>query len=139
MKKNKTIVIGCGRLGSGIATKLSSEGRNVIIIDKSDSSFRRLGDGFNGYTIVGDATDVDFLKENFILETNTLIITTEDDNTNIFLADIALNIFNVENIIIRLNDPSKEKIIDTDKIKTIFPFKLSFDAFNEIYEDGDKK
>lgn len=135
MKKNKTIVIGCGRLGSGIATKLSSEGRNVIVIDKTETSFRRLGDKFNGYSIVGDATDIDFLKENFILESNTLIITTEDDNINIFLADIALNIFDIENIIIRLNDPLKEKIIDTTRIKTILPYKLSYNEFESIFKE----
>lgn len=132
MKKNKTIVVGCGRLGSSIATKLSSEGKNVIIIDKSEDSFRRLGDSFNGYTSVGDATDTEVLEQNFINEASSIIITTNSDNVNVFIADMCQYLYNIKHILIRLADPAKEKIIDSSRIKIIFPFKLSFKEFNDI-------
>lgn len=56
------IIIGCGRVGSDLAKILSSEGHNVVIIDKSQSSFERLGKTFNGLTLVGNGFDLEFLK-----------------------------------------------------------------------------
>jgi trk system potassium uptake protein len=60
MKRNKFIVIGSGRLGANIATKMSELGEDVIIIDATDDSFRKLQDSFSGYQVVGDATDLLF-------------------------------------------------------------------------------
>lgn len=37
--KNKTLIIGCGRLGSSIANKDSSSGKNVMIMDSDPMSF----------------------------------------------------------------------------------------------------
>ena len=45
------IVVGCGRVGSQLATLLSVEGHNVTVIDQDDEAFRRLGTTFNGVTI----------------------------------------------------------------------------------------
>jgi trk system potassium uptake protein len=36
------IVVGCGRVGSGLAISLSAEGHSVAILDKSAKAFRRL-------------------------------------------------------------------------------------------------
>jgi trk system potassium uptake protein len=57
------IVVGCGRVGSQLATLLSIEGHNVVVIDKSADAFRRLGTIFNGVTIKGLGFDEDVLEE----------------------------------------------------------------------------
>lgn len=46
MKRNKFIVIGSGRLGSNIATQMSELGEDVIIVDATDDSFRKLHESF---------------------------------------------------------------------------------------------
>ncbi len=137
MKKNKSIVIGCGRLGSSIATHLSTNGKNVIMIDKEASSFRRLADAFNGYTLEGDATDIEFLTKSFIKEATSVTIVTDNDNVNIFVAHICFHIFKVPSIFIRLADNKKSKLLENTNIKAIYPFILSFDEFVSMYnEDG---
>ncbi len=45
------IVVGCGRVGSQLATLLSVEGHNVVVIDRDPEAFKRLGTLFNGITI----------------------------------------------------------------------------------------
>lgn len=40
MKKNKTLVIGSGRLSASIAGKLSDLGNDVLIMDKDGTSFQ---------------------------------------------------------------------------------------------------
>ncbi|MFA4854806.1 MAG: NAD-binding protein, partial [Candidatus Omnitrophota bacterium] len=60
------IIVGCGRVGAELAKLLSGEGHDVVIIDKSRDSFNRLGDSFNGLTMVGNGFDLALLKQSGI-------------------------------------------------------------------------
>ena len=53
------IVVGCGRVGSGLARSLTAEGHSVAIIDKSPRAFRRLPEDFGGERVVGSGFDRD--------------------------------------------------------------------------------
>lgn len=48
----KTIVVGCGKLGSELAISLC-KGNDVAIIDSDEAAFHRLGVNFKGEKIVG--------------------------------------------------------------------------------------
>ncbi len=133
--KNKTLIIGCGRLGSSIANQATKEGKNVLCIDRDKHAFERLDDTFSGYTFVGDVTDLDLLESAFIQSTKEIIITTGDDTTNIFLAYVARDIYNVPNIYVRLDDPTLEVLLEGKDAKAILPFQLTFDKYNLIRED----
>ena len=130
--KNKTLIIGCGRLGSSMANKCSLEGKNIIVLDKTADAFDRLSDTFGGYTMVGDVTDLTFLEESFIGSAKEVIITTGDDNVNIFLAHIARKLYDVPEIYVRLDNPENEVLLKGMSVKAIFPFELSFDKFNVL-------
>ena len=56
------IVVGCGRVGSGLALSLSAEGHSVAVLDKSPRAFRRLKD-WDGPCIVGSGFDRDDLEK----------------------------------------------------------------------------
>jgi choline dehydrogenase-like flavoprotein len=45
--KNRVIIVGCGRLGSSLATKLSMAGQDVVVLDASEKSFRKLPETFS--------------------------------------------------------------------------------------------
>ena len=128
--KNKTIIIGCGRLGSSMANKCSLEGKNIIVLDKDADAFDRLSDTFGGYTMTGDVTDLTFLEEAHITTAKEIILTTGDDNVNLFLAHVARKIYDVPEIYVRLDNPENEVLLKGMAIKAIFPFELSFDKFN---------
>ena len=135
--KNKTLIIGCGRLGSSIANKDSSSGKKVMIMDSDPMSFEKLSEGFSGYTFVGDATDMSLLEEAYITSTREIIITTGDDNTNVFLALVARKIYNVPQIYVRLDDPNLEVLLENCDVHAIYPFKLSLEEFLDIREKND--
>lgn len=137
MKKNKSVVIGSGRLGASIAAMLSNSGNDVLIIDKDDSSFRKLADTFSGYDIIGDATDLSILEnEALIKEAKEVIITTDSDNVNLFIAHLCFNIIDVPNIYVRLSDIDKGRLIENTTIKAIYPFVLSIDEFMKMREES---
>lgn len=128
--KNKTLIIGCGRLGSSIANKDSFAGKNVMVVDNDAKSFERLSDRFSGYTFVGDATDLSVLEEASIGSTKEIIIATGNDNVNVYLAQIAHDLYGVPNIYVRLDDPSLEVLLRGINIHSIYPFELSLDKLS---------
>ncbi len=56
------IVVGCGRVGSGLAVSLTAEGHSVAVIDKNVRAFRRLKD-WGGQRLVGSGFDRDDLEK----------------------------------------------------------------------------
>jgi len=101
------IVVGCGRVGSQLATFLSEEGHDVAIIDKKADSFRRLGSTFNGLTIKGLGFDQDVLREAGIEKADVFSAVTDLDNTNMMAVEVATKIFDVPRAIARLYNPNR--------------------------------
>ena len=135
MKRNKFIVIGSGRLGSNIATSMSELGEDVIIIDAVDDSFRKLQESFSGYQVAGDATDLTVLENSYIKQAKAVVITTDSDNVNIYLAHICFYVYNVPKIFVRLSDTDKGKLLDGTTIKAIYPFNLSYSEFMDLNDE----
>jgi trk system potassium uptake protein TrkA len=104
------IIAGCGRVGSELAKLLSNEGHNVVVVDRSTDSFKRLGKKFNGLTMVGSGFDVDLLKEAGIEKADAFCSVTNGDNTNILSSQVAKKIFKVPRVIARIYDPHRAEI-----------------------------
>ena len=128
--RNKTIICGCSSLGATITNKFSTEGKNLMVIDIEPKNFERLSDRFSGYTIAGDVSDLEVLEEAGIASAKEIVITTDNDNLNLFVAHIARKIYGVPNIYVRLSEPDNEILLKGMDIKAIFPLELSYDKFN---------
>ncbi len=113
------IVIGCGRVGSELATRLSAEGHTIAIIDKLERAFRRLPDRFIGQTIVGFGFDRDHLLQAGILHADAVAAVTSGDNSNILSARIAKETFGVKNVVARIYDPRRAVIYQRLGIQTV--------------------
>ncbi len=127
-----TVIIGCGRLGANLANTLSNEGENVLIMDENKNSFRRLASNFGGLSVVGNGTDFEMLREAQIQQASAVIAVTNDDNTNIMIAQIARDIFHVDRVIARLYDPECETVYQEFGIDTICPSVLSAKEIDKL-------
>lgn len=133
------VIIGCGRLGSTVAKKLSDEGHDIAIIDNDIDNLDRLGSGFNGQRIRGVEFDNDVLLDGGIDSADVFLALTSDDNTNIMASQIASNIFGVKRAIARVCEPSKESIYESLGIETVKPIQLTDEVIrNSIIEGGSK-
>ena len=133
--KNYVIIVGCGRLGANLANTLSDNGGNVLIIDQDKDSFRKLSPSFGGLTLIGDATDMDVLREAEIEKATVVVAVTNDDNTNIMVAQMAKELFDIQHVISRLYDPDRECVYREFDIDTICPAILSVKVISGILED----
>ncbi len=107
------VIIGCGRVGTELAKLLSLEGNDVVVIDKKDSSFSRLGDAFNGITIKGNGVSTKVLQDAGIERADVFCSLTNSDNINIMASQVAKGIFKVPRVIARVYDPRKASVYKT--------------------------
>jgi trk system potassium uptake protein TrkA len=113
------VIVGCGRVGSGLARILEERDHSVAVIDKNPRAFRRLYDDFRGRTVTGVGFDRDRLAEAGIAEASALAAVTNGDNSNILVARVARENFGVDNVVARIYDPKRAVIYERLGIPTI--------------------
>lgn len=128
------IIVGCGRLGAHLANLLFESGKSVVIVDMKPSAFRRLAESFGGFALEADATELDMLKRAGVESADVFVATTDDDNTNIMLAQIAKSVYGVKKVVARVYEPHRQKIYEELELETICPMILSAEAFRDYIE-----
>ncbi len=113
------IVVGCGRVGSELAMRLSSEGHSTVVIDKNAASFRRLSDQFTGSIVEGLGFDREHLEAAGIAHADALAAVTSGDNSNILTARIAKETYDVPKVVARIYDPRRAEIYQRLGISTV--------------------
>ena len=123
------VIIGCGRLGSLLANTLSHDGHEVVVIDKNPDAFDKLSVNFSGYKITGEAIEQSVLQQADVAQADFFFAVTAHDNINLMVAQIARRIFDVPQVIARIDDPARETIYKEFGIETISPTQLTAEAF----------
>lgn len=124
-KRDLFIIAGGSRLGANIASIMSKHKKEVVLIDRDPSAFLKLHPDYSGYTIEGDATDINVLLKAGVDRSLVLIATTDDDNINLMISQIAKVIFNVPHVITRMYSPDIEEIASENEVHVIYPYKMS--------------
>jgi Trk K+ transport system NAD-binding subunit len=75
-----TLILGAGRVGRAAAEVLDARGMEYRIVEKNP---RVAGDG--GRVVVGSASDSEILEKAGIREASTVIVTTHNDDLNVYL------------------------------------------------------
>src|SRR5579862_2065154 len=99
------IILGCGRVGSTLARSMYRDGHAVTVIDLQSESFRRLGSKFKGQRVIGNGIDEDVLRRAGIEKADLFVAVTQGDNRNIMAAQIARTVYEVPQVLTRINDP----------------------------------
>ncbi|MDP4090855.1 MAG: TrkA family potassium uptake protein, partial [Bacillota bacterium] len=113
------IIVGCGKLGSGLALNLVKKGHKVTVIDSDPEAFELLGKEFNGETIVGVGFDKTILEKAQIKTSDAIVACSKSDDTNALIGRISRNIYKVPKVISRLYDPRRAEIYRSLGIQTI--------------------
>ena len=117
----KFLIIGCGRVGAGLAKILAGGGHAVAVVDKDPSAFDKLGDKFKGQTYTGIGFDREVLQSAGIERADGLAAVTASDEANVVAARIARDIFRVPRVVARLYDVRRAEIYKRLGLQTIAP------------------
>lgn len=115
------LVLGCGRVGSGLARELISRGRQVTVVDVDGDALSRLGPDFRGHRLEGSALDRQVLVRAGIRDADGLAGVTGSDAVNATIARAARLQDRVPVVVARLYDPRKVAIYDRLGVRTVAP------------------
>jgi trk system potassium uptake protein TrkA len=117
----KILIIGCGRVGAGLAQILIGRGHSVTIVDKDPLAFEKLEEKFKGQKIQGIGFDREVLLKAGIERADGVAAVTSSDEANVVASRIARDIFHVPRVVARLYDVRQAEIYKRLGIQTIAP------------------
>lgn len=98
------IIVGAGKVGSYLTSKLSDEGHNILVIEKNKDVLERLLASNDVMGILGDGRDLAILDEANVDECDAFIAMTFNDDVNLISSMIAKK-KGAKSTIVRLRDP----------------------------------
>ena len=124
------LIVGAGRVGSAVARSALAAGHEVSILDEDPLSHERLEVGMDtswedagGRFTVGTALEIEALEAAGINEADAFIASTDGDNTNLVIAQLAQRRFGVRKVIVRVLDPARSDWYAQQGLHTICPTK----------------
>ena len=127
----KAIIVGCGRVGSAVAKKLTKSGWEVTAIDENEEALARLGEHWTGGFVVGHGMDVNVLRAAGIEEADAVVVATNGDNTNIVVGQVAQKRFDIRCVVVRILDPARADFYKQRGLRTVCPTQTAIDELTE--------
>jgi trk system potassium uptake protein TrkA len=131
----RTVIVGCGRVGSALARQLSEEGDQVTVVDFNEAAFNRLGEDFTGDMVFGTAVDEDVLRRAGTDRAEAFVAVTDADTTNIMAAQLAQHLFKVKKVICRIYDPAQADVYAELGLETICPTTIGAEKVKRFFEN----
>lgn len=125
----RVVVMGCGRVGSGLAMGLERLGHEVAVVDREPHAFRRLNADFHGRQVVGTGFARTVLVQAGIEGAGALAAVSSGDNSNIIAARVARETFGVQRVVARIYDPKRAAVFERLGIPTVATVPWTTDRF----------
>jgi trk system potassium uptake protein TrkA len=138
------VIAGCGRVGSSIAKKMLGDGHEVSVLDEDPEAIAQLEKGSastweeqGGSFTVGTALELDALLEAGIDRADAFIASTDGDNTNLVIAQVAQRRFGVARVVVRVLDPARARWYEEQGLKTVCPTQIAIEMLESaVAETG---
>lgn len=118
------VIVGCGRVGAGLAQRLAAADYTVAVVDQVPAAFGRLA-GIDAERVVGVGYDRHTLLAAGIERAQVLAAVTDGDNTNIVVARTAREHFRVPRVVARIYDARRAAIYERLGIPTVASAQLT--------------
>jgi trk system potassium uptake protein TrkA len=135
------LIVGAGRVGSAVAKSALAAGHEVSVLDEDPLSHERLDAGqartwedSEGIFTVGTALETDALLQAGIERADVFIASTDGDNTNLIIAQIAQRRFGIQKVIARVMDPARASWYREQGLHTISPAEHAIEMFERALE-----
>jgi trk/ktr system potassium uptake protein len=137
------MIVGSGRVGSSVARKMLSEGHEVSVLDEDPEAIAQLEKGLDdswvdsgGSFTVGTALEMEALEEAGIERADAFVASTDGDNTNLVIAQIAQKRFNIKTVVVRVLDPARASWYEQQGLRTVCPTKIAIEMLEDAVHEG---
>lgn len=131
------IVIGCGRVGSQLAYRLSSAGHKVCVVDQNEKAFANLPAGFRGRTQDGEALNQTVLHRAGIATADSLAAVTSSDMLNIAVGHVAQSVYQVKSVVVRNYDPRYRPLFEAFNLQVVSSTVWGAQRIEELLYHGE--
>jgi trk system potassium uptake protein TrkA len=128
------LIVGSGRVGSAIAKSMLAEGHEVSVLDEDPEAIALLDKGqteswedLGGRFTVGTALEIDALLAAGIEQADAFVASTDGDNTNLVIAQIAKRRFDVDRVVVRVLDPARANWYAEQGLQTVCPTQTAIE------------
>ena len=132
------LIVGSGRVGSAIAKSMLADGHEVSVLDEDPEAVAQLEKGqtqgwedVGGSFTVGTALEIDALLETGIDRADAFVASTDGDNTNLVIAQVAQRRFDVDKVVVRVLDPARARWYEEQGLKTVCPTQIAIDMLHD--------
>src|SRR5205807_3341660 len=137
------LIVGCGRVGSAVAKAMLRGGHEVSVLDEDPEAIAQLEKGedrsweeLGGSFTVGTALETDALVEAGIERADAFIASTDGDNTNLVIAQIAQRRYDVDKVVVRVLDPARAEWYEQQGLKTVCPTKIAIEMLADAVKEA---
>lgn len=124
------VIMGGGRVGLNLATKLIDNGNDVTIIEKSEELCNNAAAELDALVICGNGTNKKTLEDANINDADVFVAATGNDDANL-LSSILVRDYNIEKIIARVSDISHEEAFQKVGINFVVSPELTAASYLE--------
>jgi len=128
----RIVILGCGKLGSRLAERLSEIGHKIVVMDRDQEALNNLSPQFKGESLAGSAYIEENIQRVFEEKTDVFIAVTDKDNVNIMLAQWIRNKFKVPRVITRVYDPILAGAYRELGLETVCPTNMALEAIQSM-------
>ncbi len=128
------LIVGSGRVGSSIAKTMLAEGHEVSVLDENPEAIALLNKGqeegwedLGGSFTVGTALEIDALLAAGIDRADAFVASTDGDNTNLVIAQIAKKRFEIPVVVVRVLDPGRARWYAEQGLQTVCPTQTAIE------------
>jgi trk system potassium uptake protein TrkA len=125
------VIVGYGRVGSTLAREFLDEGHQVSIIDNHTARVQRAVRLTGAKVVAGNAVDVQVQRQAGVGRADAFVAVTPNDNVNLVAAQIAIEVFQVTNVMARVYVPSRAEVTANRGIVSVCPTRFAIEAFRE--------
>jgi len=131
----KAVVIGCGRVGSGVAKGLAAGGWDVTAVDEDEDALIRLGPVWKGGFVVGHGMDVTVLERAGVVDADAAVVSTNGDNTNLVIGQVLDKRYEIPCVVVRVLDPARADFYARRGMRTVCPTETAISVLLETVRE----
>ena len=98
------VILGAGKIGTGIATNLVKQNYNITVVDLNTEKLQTLQSDFDLATVLGSASSPETLIKAGIKKDTIVLAVTNSDESNLIACQLCKNLFSVNRTICRISN-----------------------------------
>src|SRR5262245_3013748 len=116
----KVVIVGCGRVGSGVAKQLAEQGWDVTCVDEDERALTRLGE-WRGGSVVGHGKDVKVPGRAGRRHAEAAVKPPDGDNPSVGIGQVVQKRYAPATVVVRVLGPRRAAVYAERGLPTVCP------------------